>query len=54
MGHMTWGAAQIAAYRQRHLLGTMARLAIELLLNIAARREDAHAIGRAAHHQRRQ
>ena len=26
MGHMTWGAAQIAAYRQRHPLGTMARL----------------------------
>ena len=38
MGRMTWGAAQITACRQRHPLGTGARLAIELLLNIAARR----------------
>jgi integrase/recombinase XerD len=45
-GHMTWKAEQIIAYRKYHPLGTMARLALELLLNIAARREDAHAIGR--------
>lgn len=32
-------------YRARHPIGTMARLAIELLLNIAARRDDAHALG---------
>jgi integrase/recombinase XerD len=44
-GHMTWGAEQIAAYRARHSLGTTARLAIELLLNVAARRGDAHTLG---------
>jgi hypothetical protein len=42
---MTWLAPQIAQYRQRHALGSFARLALELLLNIAARRHDAHAIG---------
>jgi integrase len=44
-GHLTWGEAQIAAYRERHTLGTTARLAIELLLNVAARRGDAHKLG---------
>jgi integrase len=44
-GHMTWLEPQVAQYREHHPLGTMARLAIELLLNIAARREDAHALG---------
>jgi integrase/recombinase XerD len=44
-GHMTWLAPQIAQYRQRHALGSFARLALELLLNIAARRHDAHVIG---------
>lgn len=44
-GHMTWGAAEIAGYRKRHPLGTTARLAIELLLNVAARRGDAHELG---------
>jgi hypothetical protein len=44
-GHMTWGAPQIAAYRERHAVGTMARVAIELLLNIASRRGDAHKLG---------
>src|ERR1700722_15540697 len=44
-GHMTWLEPQIAQYRQRHALGTIARLAVELLLNIAARRHDAHLIG---------
>ncbi|MGY2804244.1 hypothetical protein [Bradyrhizobium sp. USDA 4506] len=39
-GHMTWREPQVEQYRQRHPLGTMARLAIELLLNIAARRHD--------------
>jgi hypothetical protein len=37
-GHMTWDADQIAAYRNTHDLGSMARLATELLLNVAARR----------------
>jgi integrase/recombinase XerD len=44
-GHMTWLEPQIAQYRVRHALGTVARLALELLLNIAARRHDAHLIG---------
>jgi integrase len=44
-GHMTWGDEQIAAYRERHAFGTSARLAIELMLNIAARRGDAHKLG---------
>jgi integrase len=44
-GHMTWLEPQIAQYRERHAIGTVARLAIELLLNIAARRHDAHLIG---------
>jgi integrase len=45
-GHMTWKPPQVAQYRERHALGTIARLALELMLNIAARREDAHKIGR--------
>jgi integrase/recombinase XerD len=44
-GHMTWGDEQIAAYRGEHPIGTTARLAIELLLNVAARRGDAHKLG---------
>jgi integrase len=44
-GHLTWEPEQIEQYRQRHALGTTARLALELLLNIAARRYDAHIIG---------
>ncbi|WP_298373852.1 hypothetical protein [uncultured Bradyrhizobium sp.] len=45
MGHMTWLEPQVEQYRKRHRLGTVARLALELLLNIAARRLDAHLIG---------
>jgi integrase len=45
-GHMAWLESQIEQYRKRHALGTVARLALELLLNIAARRHDAHLIGR--------
>jgi len=44
-GHMTWGDDQIAAYRNKHRIGTVARTAIELLLNVAARRGDAHQLG---------
>ena len=44
-GHLTWKEEQIDQFRARHALGTMARLALELLLNIAARRHDAHLIG---------
>ena len=46
MGHMTWLEAQVAQYREHHEVGTMARLALELLLNIAGRRQDAHMLGR--------
>jgi hypothetical protein len=42
MGHMTWKLPQVSQYRERHQLGTVARVALELMLNIAARREDAH------------
>ena len=45
-GHVTWGDVQIEQYREQHANGTMARLALELMLNIAARRHDAHQIGR--------
>jgi integrase/recombinase XerD len=44
-GHVTWGNEQIAQYREGHANGTMARLAMELMLNIAARRHDAHLVG---------
>ncbi len=39
-GYRTWSERDIEQYRQKHPLGTMARLAIELLLNTAARRGD--------------
>jgi integrase len=44
-GFKTWLEPQVEQYRQHHALGTMARLALELLLNIAARRYDVHVIG---------
>jgi integrase/recombinase XerD len=44
-GHMTWLEPQVEQFRNCHALGTTARLALELLLNIAARRYDAHQIG---------
>jgi integrase/recombinase XerD len=44
-GHMTWGDEQVKMYRERYALGTVARLAIELFLNLAARRGDAHKLG---------
>jgi integrase/recombinase XerD len=45
MGFKSWLEPQVEQYRQHHPLGTTARLALELLLNIAARRYDAHVIG---------
>jgi integrase/recombinase XerD len=45
VGHMTWLEPQIAMYREHHKIGTAARLALELLLNVAARRHDAHTLG---------
>jgi integrase len=44
-GHMTWEYPEIEAYRNTHAIGTVARLAIELMLNIAARRGDAWQLG---------
>ena len=45
-GHITWKPPQVALYRERYALGTTARLALELMLNVAARREDAYKLGR--------
>jgi integrase len=45
-GHMTWLEPQVEMYRAHHKLGTVARLALELMLNIAARRFDAHVLAR--------
>jgi integrase len=39
-GYRTWSETDIEQYKRKHPLGTMARLAIELLLNTAARRGD--------------
>lgn len=44
-GHATWSPTWIAAYRERHALGTKARLALELLLYTTGRREDAVRLG---------
>jgi integrase len=44
-GFMTWGHSEIEAYRNTHALGSVARLALELMLNIAARRGDAYQLG---------
>lgn len=46
MGYMTWKPPQVEKYRARHPVGTMARVALELMLNIAARRTDVYQIGR--------
>ena len=39
-GYRTWSEGDIEQYKRRHPLGTMPRLAIELLLTTAARRGD--------------
>ena len=44
-GFRAWGEEQIAAFRQRHALGTRARLAMELFLNTAQRRGDVVRMG---------
>ena len=41
----TWGEDEVAAYEARHLRGTMARLALDLLLFTGARRSDAIKLG---------
>jgi integrase/recombinase XerD len=44
-GHMTWHEAQVEKFREHYPLRTMARLALELMLNVGARRYDAHVLG---------
>jgi integrase len=41
----TWTEPEIAQYRARHGLGTVARLALELLLNLGQRRSDVCRLG---------
>lgn len=45
-GHHTWTPEEVDQYRDVHPLGTSARLALELMINIGARRSDAASIGR--------
>ena len=45
-GHHTWTEDEIARFRDRHPLGTMARLTLELALNTAARRCNVAALTR--------
>src|SRR5262249_51710353 len=45
-GYKTWTEEHIEAYRQRHPIGTKARLALELLLNVGPRRADVVKLGR--------
>ena len=45
LGYLTWSEEHIAQYREKHPLGSMARLAIELLLATGARRGDAVTLG---------
>lgn len=44
-GYPTWSEDDIRRYRLKHALGTMPRLALELLLSTAARREDVVKLG---------
>jgi site-specific recombinase XerD len=45
-GWHTWTPAEVDTYRQHHKIGTKARLALELMLNVGARISDAARIGR--------
>jgi integrase len=45
-GHHTWSDGEIEQYRRQHATGTRARLGLELLLAVAARRGDGIALGR--------
>lgn len=45
-GWHTWTPAEVDIYRKRHEIGTKARLALELMLNVGARISDAARIGR--------
>ena len=45
-GFKVWEEEDIAKYRAHHALGTMPRLALEIMLNTGLRRSDAHRLGR--------
>ncbi len=45
-GWHTWTAGEVDVYRRHHAIGTKARLALELMLNVGARISDAARIGR--------
>ncbi|WLA58524.1 tyrosine-type recombinase/integrase [Bradyrhizobium diazoefficiens] len=45
-GWHTWTPAEVDIYREHHKIGTKARLALELMLNVGARISDAARIGR--------
>jgi integrase len=44
-GHHTWTITEVAAFHKRHPVGTMARLAIDLMLFTGVRRSDAVRLG---------
>ena len=45
-GWHTWTPAEVDAYRSHHEIGTKARFALELMINVGARISDAAQIGR--------
>lgn len=45
-GHHTWAEDEVAQYRQKHLVGTVPRLALDLLLFTGLRRSDVFRVGR--------
>jgi integrase len=45
-GHATWSNEQVEQFRSHHPLGSKARLALELLINVASRRGDGISLGR--------
>lgn len=45
-GYKTWGEEHVAAFRKRHMVGSKARLAFELLVNTGAARVDVVVLGR--------
>jgi integrase len=44
-GHHTWTEAEVEQFRRKHVVGTKARLALELHLELALRRSDAIRLG---------
>jgi integrase len=46
VGWHTWTPAEVQRYRTHHKIGTKARLALEIMLNVGARRSDACRVGR--------